>query len=190
MITTPLEFSTCDRCKAYVFQCHVGGIRVITDMGAIAFGEIRARLIMGLTVYRVVPGRKLARFGQDSTQAVDDRYMVAHWCGPGVVGAAKVPMDTPVGPPQALVTPSPVLGRPDARDHGSQGHTAVSSPAGSSKPLPLAALNATNRHIKPIRCDTCGQLITVDTPDVWSMEYDGRLVYAQHDTCPDATGVH
>ena len=193
MITTPLELANCDRCKAYVFQCHVGGMRAIVDMGAIAFGEIRARLIMGRTVYRQVPGRKLARFGRDSTQAVGDRYMVDHWCGTGVVGAKKVPTDTPVGPPSAPATPSPAPGRRDAKDHGSQGRTAVldhSNPAGSSKSPPSRAPNATNRHIKPTRCNVCRELITADTKNVWAIEHGGRLTYGEHDSCPDAKSVH
>lgn len=184
MLNTALELATCDKCKAYVFTCHVGGLRVIVDCPPLdGMEDVRRRLMMGRRVYRILPGRKLAVFGRLSTQG--SGYLVDHWCTAGTTGAQVVPT-VAVGPPQAPVTPSAAPSLPGAPVSGSQGHTGPSSPnTAYSAPSPSRATRATRPRSdpKPTRCDTCGEIIRHDTPDAYSIEYDGRLVYGQHVAC-------
>lgn len=184
MLNTALELATCDKCKAYVFTCHVGGMRTIVDCAMLdGMEDVRRRLMMGRRVYRILPGRKLAVFGQLSTKG--DGYLVDHWCTPGTVGAQPVPLAA-VGPPQAPVTPSPALGPPSAPDSGSQGHTGPQTTIMDSSSGPRSRATRAIRprtDPKPCRCDTCGEIIRHDTPDAYSIEYDGRLVYGQHVAC-------
>src|SRR5688572_3176508 len=89
MLNTALELATCDKCKAYVFTCHVGGMRTIVDCAALdGMDDVRRRLMMGRRVYRILAGRKLAVFGQLSTKG--DGYLVDHWCTAGTTGAQPV----------------------------------------------------------------------------------------------------
>lgn len=185
LISTPLELAICDKCKAYVFQCQVAGIRTIVDCGFLdGMADVRRRLMMGRTVYRMIHGRKLAVFGPLSTKG--SGYLVDHWCCPGTTGAANVPRDETPRPPLAPVTPSPALGLPSAPVSGSQGRSGlpIMKPV-SSATSRSRATRATRPRTdpKPTRCDICRELIRHDTPDVWSIEYDGRLVYARHDSC-------
>lgn len=192
LIDTPLELANCDRCKAHVFKCDVSGLRTVVDCAPLdGMDDVRRRLMMGRAVYRILPGRKLAQFAPLSTNT-EGGYLVEHWCGPGVVGAKAVETVT-VGPHQAPATPGGPKGgfhHPTAPADGSQGHTGLpimkTQPTGCSEASPSRAISANphlSRHIKPTRCDTCGELITVDTPDAYSIEYDGRLVYGQHVAC-------
>lgn len=190
LIDTPMELATCDRCKAHVFKCWVSGVSTVVDIAALdGMDDVRRRLMMGRTVYRILDGRKLATFRRDSTKG--NGYLADHWCGPGVVGAKPVEV-VPVGPPSAPATPGGPLGgfhHPHAPADGSQGHTATfdhaRSPAPSSSNPPSRAIRASHPRSdpKPTRCATCREIITVHTPDVWSIEYDGRLVYGQHVAC-------
>jgi hypothetical protein len=185
VLNTSLELAQCEKCNAFVFTCHVGGIRVIVDPGPLdGMDDVRRRLMMGRRVYRILPGRKLAVFGQLSTKG--DGYLVDHWCTPGVAGVRKLPVEDAPRPPQAPVTPSAGPGLPSAPVSGSQGHTGlpIMSPVSSAE-FPSRATRATRPRTdpKPTRCDICRGLITHDMKDVWSIEYDGRLVYARHDSC-------
>lgn len=192
LIDTPMELANCDKCKAYVFKCDVSGIRTIVDCGPLdGMDDVRRRLMMGRSVYRILPGRKLAQFAPLSTNT-EGGYLVEHWCTAGTTGAKAVEV-APVGPHQAPATPGGPKGgfhHPTVPGSGSQGHTGLpimkTRPTDSSGASPSRALNATprlSRHIKPTRCDTCGVVIHHDTPDVFSIEHDGRLVYAQHVAC-------
>lgn len=184
MLNTAMELAQCDKCNAYVFMCHVGGIRVIVDPGPLdGMEDVRRRLMMGRTVYRILPGRKLAQFGQLSTKG--SGYLADHWCSPGTVGARTVPVEA-VGPLQAPVTPSAGPGPLSAPVSGSQGRSGPSSPNTVSSAQPSRAATRATRprsDPKPTRCDTCGEIITVHTKDAYSIEYDGRLVYGQHVAC-------
>lgn len=184
MLNTAMELANCDKCNAFVMTCHVGGIRVIVDPGPLdGMEDVRRRLMMGRTVYRILAGRKLAVFGRLSTTGTG--YLADHWCTPGTVGAKVVPT-VDVGPLQAPVTPSAAPGPQSAPVSGSQGHAGPRTTImDSSNGPPSRATRATRPRSdpKPTRCDTCGEIVRHDTPDVWSIEYDGRLVYAQHVAC-------
>jgi hypothetical protein len=165
-------------------MCHVGGMRAIVDCAPLdGMEDVRRRLMMGRSVYRILPGRKLAVFAPLSTKG--DGYLAEHWCSSGTVGAKPVGT-VAVGPPQAPVTPSADHGPQSAPVSGSQGHTGPRVTIMDSSPsLPSRATRATRPRTdpKPTRCDICKELITCNTPNVWSIEYDGRLVYAVHDPC-------
>lgn len=182
MLNTALELANCDKCEAFVFMCHVGGVRTIVDCAPLdGIEDVRRRLMMGRRVYRILPGRKLAVFAPMSTKG--SGFLVDHWCTPGLAGAKPLPREDAPRPRQAPVTPSPALGRPSAPVSGSQGHTELSimeATQDSSSSPRKAVKRATPR---PTRCATCNVLVKHDTPDVWSIEYDGRLVYAQHVEC-------
>lgn len=190
LIDTPMELANCDRCKAHVWKCSVSGLGVVVDVAQLdGMDDVRRRLMMGRTVYRILDGRKLAVFRPLSTRGAG--FLVEHWCGPGVVGAKAVETVT-VGPHQAPATPGRLpdgFHQPTAPADGSQGLTGLpimkTQPMGSSDVSPSRAISASPRRSdpKPTRCDTCGVLVKHDTPDVWSIEYDGRLVYAQHVAC-------
>lgn len=184
MLNTAMELAQCDKCNAYVFMCHVGGIRVIVDPAQLdGMDDVRRRLMMGRTVYRILPGRKLAQFGKLSTNGTG--YLADHWCTAGTVGAQPVGT-VAVGPPQAPVTPSADHGPQSAPVSGSQGHTAIPTTImDSSSGLPSRARHATRPRSdpKPTRCDICRELITCHTKDVWTIEYEGRLIYGVHDSC-------
>lgn len=184
MLNTAMELAVCDKCKAHVFMCHVGGIRVIVDPIPLdGMEDVRRRLMMGRKCYRILDGRKLAIFAPLSTKG--HGYLADHWCSPGTVGARKVPL-ADVGPPQAPVTPPAGFVHPTAPASGSQGRSGVPimNPVSSADPRSRAT-RATRPPTdpKPTRCDICDEVIRHDTPDVWSIEYDGRLVYARHDSC-------
>ena len=184
MLNTAMELANCDKCNAFVFMCHVGGIRVIVDPQQLdGMDDVRRRLMMGRTCYRILPGRKLAVFAPLSTQG--SGYLADHWCSPGTVGAKPVPT-VAVGPPQAPVTPSADHGPQSAPVSGSQGHTGPQTTImDSSSGPPSRATRATRPRSdpKPTRCATCREIIRHDTPDAYSIEYDGRLVYGQHVAC-------
>jgi hypothetical protein len=184
VLTTPLELAQCDKCKAYVFSCHVGGMRAIVDPAQLdGMEDVRRRLMMGRSVYRILPGRKLAVFAPLSTKG--DGYLAEHWCSPGTVGAQPVGT-VDVGPRQAPVTPSADHGPQGAPVSGSQGHTGPRTTIMDSSPShPSRVGHATRPRTdpKPTRCDTCGEIIRHDTPDAYSIEYQGRLVYGQHVAC-------
>jgi hypothetical protein len=184
MLNTAMELAQCEKCKAYVFRCHVGGLLTIVDPGPLdGMEDVRRRLMMGRDVFRIVPGRKLARFGPLSTKG--DGYLAEHWCTPGHVRATVIPTEA-VGPLQAPVTPSAGPGLPSAPVSGSQGRTEPRTTImDSSSGPPSRATRAIRPRTdpKPCRCDTCGEIIRHDTPDAYSIEYDGRLVYGQHVAC-------
>lgn len=184
MLNTSMELATCDKCKAHVFTCHVGGVRVIVDPIPLdGLEDVRRRLMMGRTCYRILQGRKLAVFAPLSTKG--SGYLADHWCTPGTTGAQVVPQEA-TRPPQAPVTPSAMPGPPDAPERGSQGRSGPWSPNTAYSGRPSRAATPVTRprtDPKPTRCDTCGGLIRHDTPDAYSIEYDGRLVYGQHVAC-------
>jgi hypothetical protein len=191
LIDTPLELANCDKCKAYVFMCDVSGIRTIVDCAPLdGMDDVRRRLMMGRVVYRTLPGRKLARFSRDSTNA-ESGYLADHWCTGGVTGARKVET-VPVGPPSAPATPGrhpDGFRHPDAPADGSQGRRGLPimktqrTDSSGAYPSRATRVNRPRSDPKPTRCDICREIITVRTPNVWSIEYDGRLVYGVHDSC-------
>lgn len=184
MLNTAMELANCDKCNAFVFMCHVGGIRVIVDPQQLdGMDDVRRRLMMGRTCYRILPGRKLAVFAPLSTQG--SGYLADHWCSPGTVGAKVVPT-ADVGPPQAPAMPPDGSGPPSAPVSGSQGRSGPSSPNTASSAQPSSRATRATRprsDPKPTRCATCREIIRHDTPDAYSIEYDGRLVYGQHVAC-------
>ncbi len=188
MLNTPLALANCDKCNAYVFVCHVGGIQVIVDTNPLdGMEDVRRRLMMGRTCYRILPGRKLAVFAPLSTKG--SGYLADHWCTPGVTGARKVAVADGPRPHQAPVTPPAGFDHPTAPADGSQGRTGLpimpTTIMASGDASRSRATRATRPRTdpKPTRCDICREIITVHTPNVWSIEYDGRLVYGVHDSC-------
>lgn len=188
MLNTAMELAQCEKCNAFVFVCHVGGIQVIVDPAPLdGMEDVRRRLMMGRTCYRILPGRKLAVFAPLSTKG--SGYLADHWCTPGVTGARKVPVEDGPRPPQAPVTPPAGFDHPTAPAGGSQGHTGLpimeTTIMGSGDASRSRATRATRPRTdpKPTRCATCREIIRHDTPDAYSIEYDGRLVYGQHVAC-------
>lgn len=186
----PIELAQCSQCSGYLYKCQVSGIRALVDPTPLGTMEnARAALLAGKQIYRVIRHGKRPH----KLQNVMPRYLGAyvaeavadHDCGALHRHGGRVET-TPVDPPRAPVTHLQPLGGnfpQGVRESGSQGHTELWIKKASLSAHQSRAENVTPRRIKGTRCDTCREIITVDTKDVVSIEHDGRLVYAQHISC-------
>lgn len=163
----------CARCGAWVLTCLVGGVWTGVDTAPLSLDALRALLVAGRPVYRLVmyAGRAQAltpvRLGDVERGA---QLLGEHACGarpmdatavrpaPQVPHSARVSATGPQGPRSASKTPHT----------GAQSRVAVSA--------------ATRPRSRPRRCAQCRKFIKAGEP-YWGIEW-GRYLWAAHDQCP------
>lgn len=87
LIDTTPKLVTCTRCKAYVFACQVGGLKVAADLRPLDVEAYRAAIIAGKATYDQIdqagrPHKLQARTASSTWPAYDGRNVLAdHMCG-------------------------------------------------------------------------------------------------------------
>lgn len=202
-ISTVLRLGTCNRCSGYVLTCQTDGLKTAVDPAPLDGNEAYiAALVAGKGVYDLVeqagrPHKLIPRTPRSpappwSPWAVSEAHsasrggprplsgrpiLVEHGCGAHGMDASKVEV-TPVGPPQAPVTPG----------RGSTGHLRppVPAEAGRRAHSPFPAGHATPRpseHPGQPACERCGYRIA--EAELFIGIHCGTWIWAEHDgKCP------
>lgn len=199
IIDTTIKLATCNRCKAYVFACTVGGMKTTADPAPLStIEDVRTALLGGLSIHRVLRVGEKPNKLQTVSRGFDrhlGNLVADHDCGCGAQNV-RIVEDAPQDPPQAPVTRGEVQGgrRPQpVPGSGSQGHTAPRriSPFPTAKINPSLsvprsrALHANRRRSDGycnLMCKRCGQLIGRDT-NIVGIQNDNRWVWAEHADC-------
>lgn len=167
------SLGACARCGAWVLTCLVGGAWTGVDTVPLSLDALRAHLVAGRTVFRVVElaGRAQAlrplRLGDVERGG---QLLGEHACGARPMDASAV-RPAPQVPLSARVS---ATGPQVPRSASKTPHTGAQSHA--------AASAATRPRSRPRRCAQCRRLIK-EGESYWGIEW-GRYLWAMHDQCP------
>lgn len=199
IIDTVIKLATCNRCKAYVFACTVGGMKTTADPTPLrTLEDVRTALMLARSVHRVLRVGEKPNKLQTVSRGFErhlGNLVSDHDCGCGAQNV-RIVEDAPANPLLAPVTrgesqdglrPLPAPGS------GSQGHTAPrrvspfpTAKIDRSRSMPRSrALHANRRRSDSycnLMCKRCGQLIGRDTNFV-GIQNDNRWVWAEHADC-------
>lgn len=175
-----IEVAQCSQCEQYVFAAMADGFKAVCDPKPLGgLEDIRAALIGKRDVYEVfhIAGKPhhMALLAPRRFKGFEGVAVASHDCGAAHRHAAKNEV-MPLGPlcgPVSVLQPSEAPDRHPVSPRASQSRTADRAQGVSPR----------RSEPRPGRCSTCRKVIRQSEENIWAIEYEGRLVYAQHVQC-------
>ena len=168
------SLGACARCGAWVLTCLVGGTWAGVDTVPLSLDALRAHLVAGRTVYRLVElagrAQTLRPLRLGDVERSGGQLLGEHACSARPMDATAI-RPAPQVPLSARVS---TTGPQDPRCASGTPHTGAQNRAAVSA--------ATRPRSRPRRCAHCRKPIKSDEP-YWGIEW-GRYLWVMHDECP------